>query len=398
MVHGLMGTISRFAQRRSLIVVLFFFMVTGCRGPEDSAPPADNVVVDEQCPPVEVAYADPATIVGDYSESRGIKDFCLIKAGETIHLFHITDPGLSWQRGGEISFGHATSKDLVNWTTLDRIENLRTDPNKPESWSKSCVWAPHIIEHDGTYYMFYTGVEWSRRSIWKDHWQRIGLATSTDLSHWTRYNDQGEDGLVLDGPDSNEFPWSVYSAGKGTHDCRDPFVYDNGSEYVMFVATKAKNSSNKTALVIAYATSTDLVEWEWGNIIEATWPTRPHFKAESPNLVQANGTYYLMWTYKSDALPQGGAVKIAYSDDIFGPYTVIEPATPLFGIANETLIEPKRIIYAAFDDVFLLHFKKNLELPGAPAGDSAITIRNFTSCDPEIDVQQEPGAQTGPQQ
>ncbi len=166
----------------------------------------------------------------------------------------------------------------------------------------------------------------------------------------------------------------------------------------MFVATKAKNSRNKTALVIAYATSSDLVDWEWGNIIEATWPARPHFKAESPNLVQANGIYYLMWTYKSDALPQGGAVKIAYSDDIFGPYTVIESATPLFGIANETLTEPSRIIYAAFDDVFLLHFKKSLELPSAPAGNSALIIREFTSCDPEIAGQQDPDAQAGPYQ
>ena len=41
------------------------------------------------------------------------------------------------------------------------------------------VFAPHVVEKDGRFHLFYTGVDGQRR-------QRICLATSEDLSEWTR--------------------------------------------------------------------------------------------------------------------------------------------------------------------------------------------------------------------
>lgn len=170
------------------------------------------------------------------------------------------------------------------------------------------------------------------------------------------------------------------------HDCRDPFVFDNGNEYVMFVAMEIKNGNDDVAMAIAYATSTDLVSWTWVDWIPATWPATPTQKAESPNLVKENGYYYLMWTFKSDALPQGGAVKIAFSTSIFGPYTVMSGSPYMFGIANETLIEPTRTIYAAFDDGFFLNFKRDIVFPLNPSSSSSVIIREFSECSPEYEI------------
>ncbi len=362
-----------------LVLSLFSIAIVGCSRIDEETSPGDIDGSEKRspCPIATVTYSDPGTFDEPwYPGSGGIKDFSLIKVGNTIHLFHITDPGRSWQHGGERLFGHATSQNLRSWTTLSRIDSLYTNPELPNSWSESGVWAPHVVEHNGEYFMFYTGVEFPAATPNSNHFQRIGLAKSTDLNYWERYNFSGENGLILDGPDPIDHPWSEYYSGQGMHDLRDPFVFDNGSEYVMFVSTKANDENGNTALVIAYATSSNLVDWEWGDHwIRGTWPP-PRQKAESPNLVKYGDNYFLMWTFKSNAMPNG-AVKIAYSTNIFGPYTLINNSSPLFGLANETMALEDQTVYAAFDDYYILHFKRDLVLPTIPSSNSTVYIKEF---------------------
>ena len=55
---------------------------------------------------------------------------------------------------------------------------------RPGHWDNAKVWAPDIKEVDGVYYMFYTGV--TNQPGAYAAYQRIGLATSTDLMTWNR--------------------------------------------------------------------------------------------------------------------------------------------------------------------------------------------------------------------
>ena len=84
-----------------------------------------------------------------------LKDFCLLKvedAGtDTWHLFHIagTDGVSCCMPGNEIWFGHATTTDFMTWTT--HVPCFYIDPS---SWDAGHVFAPFVIEHDGSYYMY----------------------------------------------------------------------------------------------------------------------------------------------------------------------------------------------------------------------------------------------------
>jgi beta-xylosidase len=72
-------------------------------------------------------------------------------------------------------FGHAVSTDLINWEVKEPV--LQT---KEGEWDEYQVWAPHVIYHEGEYWMFYTGVN-------NNVAQAIGLAKSRDLYHWERW-------------------------------------------------------------------------------------------------------------------------------------------------------------------------------------------------------------------
>jgi arabinan endo-1,5-alpha-L-arabinosidase len=63
----------------------------------------------------------------------------------------------------------ARSSDLVAWEILgDAL------PERP-AWSRStwqCAWAPHVVQQDGTFYMFYSAMEDGRSGMW------LSVATS----------------------------------------------------------------------------------------------------------------------------------------------------------------------------------------------------------------------------
>ncbi|MEZ4388267.1 MAG: hypothetical protein R3D98_11970 [Candidatus Krumholzibacteriia bacterium] len=361
------------------VVLALAVVMCGCeRGATDTTGPDIPPLTDKRpCPIVHLTYADPNTI--DPAWSGGIKDFSFIWTGESYHLFHITDPATGWtSRNGELSIGHASTPGLGEWTTHPCID-LLTDA---AGWSPSFTWAPHVIKNDadGLYYMFYTGVKWATGAPIDAAEQRIGLARSSDLMTWTPYDVNGEDGLILDGPDHEEFPWSAFDTDGVSlpweYDCRDPFIFDRGSSvttdrYVMLASIRL--APDATSMAIAYATSDDLVSWQWQNY----FPVTVGWKAESANLVERNGVFYLFWTKRGDA----DAVKVAFSTTgIFGSYAMTNGGDWLFGIANETLVEPQRTLYLAFDDAFFLHIKADIVFPATPTYSSPVEITEVTGC------------------
>jgi len=104
-------------------------------------------------------------------EDRYVWDYWLVREGPTYHLFHLQAPrslGDPDRRHEHSSIGHATSTDLVNWTTRPGV--LQPDTHDTTTHTGSVVW------HDGRYVMLYSGWSHGRRAVFR--------AESIDLDTW----------------------------------------------------------------------------------------------------------------------------------------------------------------------------------------------------------------------
>ena len=176
----------------------------------------------------------------------------------TWHLYGITRPE---PRGAEDMFGHATAPSLYGpWTKQNPV--LYTKP----SFGETHLWAPHIIEHNGLYYMFYSGGGGAVNS-------QINLATSKDLFNWERNDDNP---LFTDG-------WSA----------RDPNVRRIGNQWVMYY-TATEDPTEPGDHIVAYRTSKDLLNWGTREI--AFDNPLPGGLTESPFVVERPGDHYYLFT------------------------------------------------------------------------------------------------------
>lgn len=271
----------------------------------------------------EVATKNP---IGQYTqEGEYFKDFFHLKDGETHHLFYnVGKAGKTqfWQdQGNEDRFGHATSKDLKNWTRLpDKMHAI------PGTWEGKVVSAPSILKKDDIWYMIYTGFSDKYHGE-----QSIGLATSKDLNNWTRY----ENNPVYVGPE-----WTNWTAGKWA-DCRDAHIIevkDNDGKPVYYMFTTVYQESPRIG-AIAIARSRDLKDWEdLGSA--ATYAGN----MESPIVFQRNGWTYLITTGGGRA---GYMTQDITSNDwIQFPFKFPEP--PLWS-AFEVIEEDGDFIISAFE-------------------------------------------------
>lgn len=193
-----------------------------------------------------------------------LNDHTVIRAQDgSWHLFGIigdaAPPGRFPDGAKEIHFAHATAPALHGpWTTLP--DALTVDP---DYFGEVHLWAPHVVYHDGTYHMFYAagGVDDSA----------INLATSTDLTTWTR---------VPTGP---LFRGLV---------ARDPYVVRIGEQWVMYYCELADWHSHH---IVACRTSTDLRNWSAPRTVftDAATDDVSASVTESPFVLQRGDSWYL---------------------------------------------------------------------------------------------------------
>ena len=194
-----------------------------------------------------------------------INDHCFIQdTNGTWHMFGITreEPAKPEE---EIQFAHATAKTLLQQPWDKQPFALTVAREAP--WNETHLWAPDVISHDNTYYMFYCAGA-------KDHTKyEIHLATSTDLKTWTR---SPNNPMVVDG-----------------YDARDPFILRVKDKWVMYYTATSKPDGGRH--VVACITSDDLLTWTNRGVVftdpsDGTWggPT------ESPFVVPHGNAYYLL--------------------------------------------------------------------------------------------------------
>lgn len=157
-----------------------------------------------------------------------INDHTLIRASDgRWHVFGIWHPEPAAPLD-ETMFLHASADDLegAQWTIHDPVLHARTELGETH------VWAPHVIHHEGRYWMFYAGGT-------EDHTAyRMTLATSEDLFTWTPH----EQILFEDG-----------------FDARDPMVIHDGQRWLMYYT---RNSAPDGGFhQVGVRTSEDLLTW-----------------------------------------------------------------------------------------------------------------------------------------
>lgn len=296
------ATEQHYATPFALALVLMAGCASDPQGNETSIQPADTTGMQ----PAEIdagaaqgKLASPCEpIAGNferiYDPSAGelwplyINDHTFVRGPEQQwHLFGIThtEPELAPKDTRE--FAHASSTNLNSPMWTKQTNALKADP----ALGESLLWAPHVIEQDGLYWMFYSGGGGDDGSY------QIRLATSSDLVTWTRE----ESPLFIDG-----------------YEARDPFVLRVGAQWVMYYTATDDPAGGHH--IVAYRSSADLRTWSARAVAyidpmsgKGAGPT------ESPFVVARDEGYYLFIASSEDYL----ATRVFFSAD---PLRFAEPA------------------------------------------------------------------------
>lgn len=198
------------------------------------------------------------------SQSWYINDHCFIQdPSGTWHLFGTSNTASPLIPLDEDRFIHATASSLFQSPWIKQPEVLQTNTSLGESQ----LWAPHIVFKDNLYYMYYcAGSQFTSLEY------RIHLATSPDLFHWTRYENN---------PLFTDF-----------FDARDPMIFEQDGEFIMYYTANADRPVGSH--IVAYRTSSDLLNWS-SRKTAFTYPVEGTFggPTESPYVVQYQNQFYL---------------------------------------------------------------------------------------------------------
>ncbi len=212
------------------------------------------------------------------------KDFCIVKARNGLyHVFYIRNNVTLPASDTEREFGHAMTPNFWTWTQLPPVLSVRDS-----AWDNTHVWAPSIVEQDSVYYMFYTGVTDVAGST--KLFQRIGVATSTDLMNWNR----------MDAPTFScvDVPWAYCDSTDAKCAFRDPFVMPDPAQPGGWLMCYSASAPADSSMLVGIAQSSgDLTQW---HDLMPLWNTyRPMtggYIAESPHMFELNGLWYLFYT------------------------------------------------------------------------------------------------------
>jgi beta-fructofuranosidase len=215
---------------------------------------------------------------------KWVWDFWFAVDGSDYHIFYLQAPRDlpdAELRHWHVTIGHAVSPDLVNWEILpDALAPAAEDTN---AWDNFTTWTGSIIQHEGTWYFFYTGSNRAENGLI----QRIGLATSHDLLHWQKYPSNP---LIVADPQWYEL---LEPEIWPDHAWRDPWVFKHNGMFHAYITARRNRGPGSARGVIAHAKSADLINWE----VSAPIATVEQFGyLEVPQLVNIEERGYLLFS------------------------------------------------------------------------------------------------------
>lgn len=224
---------------------------------------------------------------GDYYCPKGMYlwDPWLIKDKGTYHVFYLQAPrngAYPKRHNNHVSIGHATSKDLINW----KEKPIALKPGKKGEWDDFTLWTGTIIKKSGKFYMFYTG-----RNHNTQHIQKIGLATSKDLTHWEKHKDNPLIEADKRWYETKNRKNTVGKAGAW----RDPSIIQDPKtkKYYMILSARSSDKKKEYDGCIGLAESKNLLDWEVKSPI--TYP-KVYDEMENAQLICHKNKYYLFFS------------------------------------------------------------------------------------------------------
>jgi len=175
---------------------------------------------------------------------HNVLDFTITKKDGLYHLFHIPCvPGMRHILPGHDHWlGHAVSKDLDTWTTLDA--SVFIDP--ANDYESAHVWAPFVCEAQGTYYMHYTGVTPEVTQV-----ICMAAAQDGDLLRWKK--SESNPVIPIEG-----FDWHWKNTRGRVADARDPHIVKTDDCYLLAYTALHKEGCPAVGGMV----SDDILHWE----------------------------------------------------------------------------------------------------------------------------------------
>ena len=217
-------------------------------------------------------------------DDHWIWDFWFADDGDRFHVFFLKAPralGDPDLRHTNARIGHAVSDDLHRWELLPDA----LSPGPAGAWDDRATWTGNVVQHDGHWYMFYSGISHAHGGLV----QAIGMAHSDDLMTWQRAT--RDPLLTADARWYEKLDLDVWIE----ETCRDPWVFPDpsGDGFWMYYTARANHGEPDGRGVVGQAWSPDL--WTW----EARPPlTEPgdFGHLEVPQLAEIGGRHYLLFS------------------------------------------------------------------------------------------------------
>jgi beta-fructofuranosidase len=210
----------------------------------------------------------------DGFRSGELGDIEVIPHEGRLHLFHLTLPNHD-------RVAHLVSDDGLRWER--RPDALRTGP--PGAFDDDMIWTVSVTNVAGQYHMLYTAL----CSEDGGRVQRVGLAVSDDLEHWTKH-----EGPVSE-PDSLHYedrpgraPWASW---------RDPKPVRHDDGFATMVCARDADAPARRAGAVACLRSNDLRRMQAQPPLFAP---RRYYELECPQAFTIGGRWFLTASVMDD--------------------------------------------------------------------------------------------------
>lgn len=213
--------------------------------------------------PLKGKFTEPGVSLSDHS---------VFVDGNTLHLFYNRGYiGYDWPERNVDVIGHAVTENLADWKILPPAITIEVNGAEEHG-----VWSPAVIKRGGIYYMLYTGVN-------KNIAQATCLATSSDMMHWQKYENNP---VYVPGD------WSPWRADIWS-DNRDVMVMEENGVYYLYFCVLKYMEDGTLHNAIGVASSQDMIHWKHENAFTLE---NCEYMPESPFAIKHNGKFYLFYT------------------------------------------------------------------------------------------------------
>ncbi len=212
-------------------------------------------------------------------EKNSIGDPFIVKndTTSTYYLFYSGHDGKRWR----IGFATNSSPDLSSWTKYSG--NPVLDIGRDDEWDGYHVIGASLLHYpENSTLVKYNGTYWMAYEASNGTHGQIGLASSADLTSWTKYRDN---------------PVITVNSGYDSRWAGDPYLFYDTDNLRFYILYSAKGSNHRWT--IALANSTDMQHWTKENSNPIFRQSMLGFDTQdvgSPAILKNNGIWYLFYS------------------------------------------------------------------------------------------------------